>query len=29
MTFFNRDGMFTDIHFGNENNNKQHNKRLC
>ena len=26
MTFFNRAACFADIHFGNKNNSKQHNK---
>ena len=26
MTFFNRVACFTDIHFGNKNNSKTHNK---
>ena len=26
MTFFNRAACFTDIHFGNKNNSKQHNR---
>ena len=25
MTFFNRAACFTDIHFGNKNNSRQHN----
>ena len=26
MTFFNKAACFTDIHFGNKNNSKQHNR---